>query len=260
MSVAAIRLPRVSNTTDVEALACEPGVDVTWVDDPASVAAADLVVVPGTRATVDDLRWLTGRGIGAALVQRSAAGRPILGICGGFQMLGRRIQDGVESGGESGVGAVPGPVDGLGIFDVDVRFDEQKTVRRACGVVEGIRVAGYEIHHGVVTRSGEAPWLSDDDRGPEGAVRGAVRGTHWHGLLACDDFRRELLRRVGAESGSGYAPAAGVSFDAVRAAQVDAIADLVEAHLDMTAVGEIITRGTDPGLPTIVSGLRTPAV
>ena len=87
LSVAAIRLPRISNSTDVEALACEPGVDVTWVADPTSVRTADLVVVPGTRATVADLAWLRERDLDVALTERAARHAAILGICGGFQML-----------------------------------------------------------------------------------------------------------------------------------------------------------------------------
>ncbi|GAA1480462.1 cobyric acid synthase [Gordonia sinesedis] len=249
LRVAAIRLPRVSNTTDVEALACEPGVDVTWVDDPAAVAAADLAVLPGTRATVADLAWLTARGLGRALIARAAAGRPILGICGGYQMLGRRIADDVESP----AGTV---VDGLGILDVDIAFAAHKTARRAHGTADGFAVNGYEIHHGHPVRSAESPWLVDDITGPEGAVRGSVRGTHWHGLLAADAFRRDLLRHIAAEAGRPDFDPVGVEFDAVRAAQVDTIADLVDTHVDVDAIIEIITRGADPTLPTITSGLR----
>ncbi|MCE5288988.1 MAG: cobyric acid synthase, partial [Nocardiaceae bacterium] len=95
LRVAAIRLPRISNSTDVEALACEPGVAVSWVTDPAQVAAADLVVVPGSKSTVSDLAWLRERGLADALTARTG---PILAICGGYQMLGKQILDDVESG------------------------------------------------------------------------------------------------------------------------------------------------------------------
>ncbi|MGV9712380.1 cobyric acid synthase [Gordonia sp. NPDC003424] len=248
LSVAAIRLPRVSNSTDVEALACEPGVDVTWVDDPASVTAADLAVLPGTRATVADLAWVRERGIGAALVDRARRGRPVIGICGGFQMLGRRIDDRVESGG--------GVVDGLGILDVDVRFHPDKTVRQVAGHAAGVAIAGYEIHHGLLAGSSEKPWIVDDAHGPEGAVDGVVRGTHWHGLLANDDFRRDLLRRVAAEAGKpGFVVAEATVVDDVRTAQVDLIADLIDTHLDTVALTTVIERGADPGLPTITHHL-----
>ncbi len=247
LSVAAIRLPRVSNSTDVEALACEPDVDVIWVDDPAAVAAADLAVLPGSRATVADLAWLRERGLDAALARRAAAGRPVLGICGGFQMLGRRITDDVES--------PSGTVDGLGLLDVDVVFHPDKTLRRFSGVGGDHRVEGYEIHHGRVTRSGEATWLHDDEYGPEGARRGGVYGTHCHGLLESDDFRRSFLREIAAAAGRrGFDPAPGLSVAARRAAQLDLLADLVDEHLDTAAVDRLITEGP-PALPDILSWL-----
>ena len=98
LSVAAIRLPRISNSTDVEALACEPGVVVRWVTDAADLADADVVVIPGSKATVADLAWLRERGLDTAVTAHAATGRTVLGICGGFQMLCRRIDDPVESG------------------------------------------------------------------------------------------------------------------------------------------------------------------
>ncbi|OBC12850.1 cobyric acid synthase CobQ [Gordonia sp. 852002-50816_SCH5313054-c] len=244
LSVAAIRLPRISNSTDVEALACEPGVDVTWVADPASVRAADLVVVPGTRATVADLAWLRERGLDVALTERAARHGAILGICGGFQMLGRRIVDSVESSG----GAV---VDGLGLLDVDVRFEPEKVLRTTTGVVDGVEVAGYEIHHGRVVDSSEASWIDDDEQGPEGARRDAIWGTHWHGLLASNEFRRRYLREVAAVAGKHFEPAGDTDVAAIRGRQLDLMADLVTAHLDMAAICDIIGSGAPRRAPTI---------
>ena len=244
LSVAAIRLPRISNSTDVEALACEPGVDVTWVADPASVRAADLVVVPGTRATVADLAWLRERGLDVALTERAARHGAILGICGGFQMLGRRIVDSVESSG----GAV---VDGLGLLDVDVRFEPEKVLRTTTGVVDKVEVTGYEIHHGRVVDSSEASWIDDDEQGPEGARRDAIRGTHWHGLLASNEFRRRYLREVAAVAGKHFEPAGDTDIAAIRGRQLDLMADLVTAHLDMAAICDIIGSGAPRRAPTI---------
>ena len=118
LRVAAIRLPRISNSTDVEALACEPGVLVRWITDPADVADTDLVVLPGSKATVADLSWLQERGLAAAIAEHARAGKPVLGICGGLQMLCRRIEDTVESG--------RGEVAGLGLLDADIVFSETK--------------------------------------------------------------------------------------------------------------------------------------
>src|SRR6202008_934154 len=109
---AAVRLPRMSNSTDVEALACEPGVLVRWTAGPTDMADADVVVVPGSKATAADLAWLRDRGLADAVVAHARAGKPVLGICGGFQMLCSRIDDRVESH--------VGVIDGLGLLDANV--------------------------------------------------------------------------------------------------------------------------------------------
>ncbi|WP_039880535.1 cobyric acid synthase [Gordonia rubripertincta] len=245
LRVAAIRLPRISNSTDVEALACEPGVDVTWVDDPGSVAAADLVVIPGTRATVSDLAWMRDRGLAEAVIARAARGAPVVAICGGFQMMARTIDDVIESG--------RGRVDGLGVFDLDISFAAEKTLRQVGGTGRGGEViSGYEIHHGRVVGSREDAWIVDDAAGPEGAVRGAVRGTHWHGLLANDAFRRRLLTEVAAEAGvRDFRVAGDTVVEAIRRRQVDTMADLVGEHLDMDAVMHLIENGPPASAPVI---------
>ncbi|MCM6774017.1 cobyric acid synthase [Nocardia sp. CDC159] len=251
LSVAAIRLPRISNSTDVEALACEPGVAVRWVSEPSRLTEADLVVLPGTKATVSDLNWLRRTGIADALTARAAAGRPILGICGGYQMLGRRIVDRVESG--------AGEVAGLGLLDLDVEFADPKILRRTEGYgPDAIPVRGYEIHHGRVRRTTDPAWLDLDD-GPEGSVRGPIWGTHLHGLLESDDFRRSWLREVAAHSGrSAFTVAPDTSVAAVRTAQLDLLADLIEEHLDLDHLERLLTAGAPMGLPTLAVGLDAP--
>ncbi len=242
LRVAAIRLPRVSNTTDVEALACEPGVDVVWVDDAASVESADLVVLPGTRATVSDLAWLRGRGIDAALLERARRGAPVLAICGGYQMLSRRIVDDVESG--------LGGVDGLGILDEDIEFASEKVLRQVSGtaIESRIPVRGYEIHHGRVVRTTESAWLVDDQSKPDGVRRDAVWGTHWHGVLANDEFRRRWLSDVAAACGRrDFVVSANTSYDGMRVRQLDAIADLIASSIDARALCGVIAEAGRPG-------------
>ncbi|WP_035718785.1 cobyric acid synthase [Gordonia shandongensis] len=247
LSVAAVRLPRISNSTDVEALACEPDVDVVWVDDPAAVRQADLAVLPGTRATIDDLAWLRRTGIADAVVARAAQGRPLLGICGGFQMLGRELVDTVESG--------AGRVGGLGVFDLDIEFRRTKTLREFHGDDGRAPVDGYEIHHGAVVRSGEAPWLHERTLGPEGAQRGAVYGTHCHGLLESDDFRRGLLRDVAVAAGrGGFSPDPSVDVTGVRTGQLDLMADLITEHIDMPEIHRLLD-GRSRRRPTVLSWL-----
>jgi adenosylcobyric acid synthase len=242
LRVAAIRLPRISNSTDVEALACEPGVLVRWATDPAEVADADVVVIPGSKATVADLQWLRERGLADAVHAHAASGRPVLGICGGFQMLCRRIDDTVETR--------SGTVAGLGLLDADIEFAAEKVLRHWDGPPYG-----YEIHHGRVTRCAEAGWFQADGS-PQGFVRDAVYGTHWHGLLDNDDFRRCWLRDAAAAAGrTGFQVADDVSVPARRDAQLDVMADLLAAHLDLDAVLALLDGGP-PVRPTVTSALR----
>ena len=253
LSVAAIRLPRISNSTDVEALACEPGVDVTWVDDASAVAAADIAIVPGTRATVSDLAWLRSRGIDAALRTRAERGRPIIGICGGYQMLARAIVDDVESG--------SGRVDGLGLLDMTIRFDTDKITRQVTGHADTaagrVPIRGYEIHHGRAADSADDPWIAQGHNEiKEGSVRGGIRGTHWHGLLENDAFRRDILTTLAAEAGKpDFDVAPDTSVAAIRTAQVDLIADLLTHHVDLDALLHLIDTGAQAAVPTITHAL-----
>ncbi|GAA1281757.1 cobyric acid synthase [Pseudonocardia aurantiaca] len=243
LRVAVVRLPRISNATDAEALACEPGVAVRYVTEPSRLADADLVVLPGSKATVSDLEWLRRTGLADAVAAHAGAGRPVLGICGGYQMLGRRIHDPhlVEGG----------SADGLGLLDLEVAFDAEKHLGNPVGTAWGEPVRGYEIHHGRVVHSGD-PTLLDG----EGSDRGVVLGTHWHGLLENDGFRRALLCRVAEQAGRrGFVPATDTCFAAERTAQLDLLGDLVEKHIDVSSLEHVFNHGAPSDLPTVTTGL-----
>ncbi|MEO5878147.1 MAG: cobyric acid synthase, partial [Streptosporangiaceae bacterium] len=158
LRVAVVRLPRISNFTDLDALSAEPGVVVRFVTGPGELADADLIVLPGSRATVDDLAWLRARGL-AREIERLA--KPVLGICGGYQMLAETIVDDVES--------KTGTTRGLGLLPVTVSFGAEKTLSRPVGSAFGETVHGYEIHHGVATVHGGEPFL-------DGCRQGGVFG------------------------------------------------------------------------------------
>ncbi|MFI2072038.1 cobyric acid synthase [Streptomyces triculaminicus] len=240
LRVAVCAVPLMSNFTDVDALAAEPGVVVRFVDRPEELADADLVVVPGTRGTVRALAWLRERGLADALARRAAEGRPVLGVCGGFQLLGERIEDEVES--RAGV------VEGLGLLPVRVRFAAEKTLARPVGTALGERVEGYEIHHGVAdVHGGDEPFL-------DGCRVGAVWGTHWHGSLESDGFRRAFLRRVAQAAGRAFVPAPDTSFPALREEQLDRLGDLIEEHADTDALLRLIEDGVPAGAPFIPPG------
>ncbi|WP_367136124.1 MULTISPECIES: cobyric acid synthase [Streptomyces] len=244
LRVAVCAVPLMSNFTDVDALAAEPGVVVRFVDRAEELADADLVVVPGTRGTVRALAWLRERGLADALARRAAEGRPVLGICGGFQVLGERIEDEVES--RAGV------VEGLGLLPVRIRFAAEKTLARPVGTALGEPVEGYEIHHGVAdVRGGDEPFL-------DGCRVGAVWGTHWHGSLESDGFRRAFLRRVAEAAGRAFVPAPDTSFAALREEQLDRLGDLIEEHADTDALLRLIEDGVPKGVPFIPPGAPAP--
>ncbi len=227
LRVAAIRLPRISNATDLDALAAEPGVDVFATASPSDVTSADLVVLPGSRSTLADLDWLRRLGLADALVARAASGRPILGICGGYQMLAETIDDPVES--------ARGTEPGLGLLPAIVRFGTDKALGRPRGEWRGHEVAGYEIHHGVVEPTGGEPFL-------DGVRHGNTWGTIWHGAFENDGFRRAWLSELATTVGSPWRPATEAPGFAERRTQMlDDLADALEAYVDLDALRDLAT-------------------
>ncbi|MGI9119278.1 MAG: cobyric acid synthase [Acidimicrobiales bacterium] len=249
LDVVAVRFPRMANLTDLDALALEPGVEVRLVADSRAVGRPDLVILPGTKATVDDLAWLQDRRLDRAI---AACGALVLGICGGMQMMGRHITDHVESG--------RGEVDALGWLDVSTGFGPDKVTRQRRGHAMGEEVSGYQIHHGRVTRHERAAaWIHLHDRYghlDEGAVNvtdNRFLGTTLHGVFESDGFRAAFLTEVSRRAGKRFATAdhrrkrygasAQMSFAEAREAQFDRLADVVEDHLDHEALDDIIARG-----------------
>ncbi len=227
LRVAVVRLPRVSNLTDVEALAAEPGVDVLVTTEPDVVDGADLAVLPGSRATVSDLAWLRSAGIATAVAARARRGAPVLGICGGYQMLAGTIEDPDEASRTA--------TDGLGLLPTRVDVSPVKVLGRPVGAWHGHRVEAYEIHHGVASVVGDAePFL-------DGFRRGQVWGTMWHGSLENDDFRRAWLTEVAAAAGSSWqAQPAAPAYGARREEMIETLADALDEHVDL----ELLLAGT----------------
>jgi adenosylcobyric acid synthase len=239
LDVAVVRLRWMSNFTDVDALAAEPGVGVRFTRSPVDIERADLVVIPGTKATVADLERLRRDGLDQALARRARAGAPILGICGGYQLLGRRIEDDVES--RAGV------VDGLGLLPVDTVFNPDKLLRRTAGTSTRFgAVTGYEIRHGDPRPDAGAEPLLDG----EGCVQGNVIGSSWHGLLEGDAFRRALLAWVASERGRDWRPG-DVPFADVRERRLDVLGDLVDEHVDRDVLDALLAGGVPTDLPTL---------
>jgi adenosylcobyric acid synthase len=250
LDVVVVRLPRISNHDDVAPLEHEPGVDVRFVDRPEDVAAADLAILPGSKSTVADLAWLRRSGLSEALVARALRGQPVLGLCGGCQMLGEGVWDphGVES-------STPF-VAGLGLLPLETRFVAQKTTAQVraraasasfLAAPEDGALEGYEIHMGQVTRrdpgapaclvlearNGAAVELADGAVSPDGHVV----GTLVHGLFENPPVRARLVAALHARRGSSApaAPATTAGATWSRSAEYDRVADALERGLTPAA-------------------------
>jgi adenosylcobyric acid synthase len=218
-------LPRIANFDDLDPLKLEPSIDLVMVPPGRPIPAqAALVILPGSKATIADLAALRAEGWDIDLVAHHRRGGMILGLCGGYQMLGSGIAD------PDGLEGMPATVAGLGLLDVTTRLATRKALRQVDGVALGAPVTGYEMHMGVTTGPAtvRAPLVRFADGRRDGACSptGTVMGTYVHGLLAHPAFRHALLARIGV-AGEGGAYHADVD------AALDAIAGDLERHLDM---------------------------
>jgi len=234
IDVCVLRLPTVSNFTDMDALATLPGVSVRYAKQPTEVGNPDLLILPGAKDTLSDLRWLRHRGLDRSTLAAAARGIPILGLCGGFQILGRSLVD------RSGTGGSAGHLDGLGLLDVSTQFAPDKQVRTVHGTTQagwllpaGLPVSGYEIHQGL-TPAGATPMLTLDQ--PDGAVCGLVAGTYLHGLLDSGPVRSALVNALRARKALPPLTDAPEDLSAFRERQYEAAADLLEEHVDLSAL------------------------
>ncbi len=240
IDVAVVRLPRLSNFTDFDPLALEPGVRLRYVSTPAALNGADLVVLPGSKTTVSDLDWLRRRGFSAAIEAVLAQGGVLLGICAGYQMLGTVIDDEHESR--------AGRVAGLGLIEVETSFVREKTTRQSRGRdLEGNPVSGYEVHHGL-PRSAESlePWFvleRDDGAVPEGVATEQIFATSLHGLFEGDQFRWAFLSGIARRRGKSVF-VGEMSYESRRQAEIDKVADSLEENLDLQRLEAVLGEAT----------------
>jgi adenosylcobyric acid synthase len=228
MRVVVVRLPHIANFTDFAPLEAEPGVDLVYAEEPGALPGAALVVLPGSKDTIGDLRALKARGFAAALAAHRARGGFVLGVCGGYQMLGRVVADpyGVESGGEETA---------LGWLPVWTTLAREKITRRvrARWRPDGPDFEGYEIHAGVIAGDAPARPLLDVEGEAEGCASadGRVWGTHLHGLFESGPARRHVLEWARGAPALAEAPAP-LDHRARREAAYDRLADALAAALD----------------------------
>ncbi|MCD7859553.1 MAG: cobyric acid synthase [Firmicutes bacterium] len=244
VDIAVIRLPKLSNFTDFSALDAMPGVGVRYVERVKELKRPDLVILPGTKSTIADLRWLRESGLEAAILRLCNEGVMIIGICGGYQMLGQSVTD--AEGSEGG-----GSIYGMGLLPVRTQFAAEKQRTRVSGVglpgtlLEGATAEGYEIHMGrTVLDPGAEPLLRLENGALDGCIRQNVLGSYLHGFFDRAEIRTrivaELCRRKGI---SPDLRAADFDYAAYRQRQYDLLADTVRENLDMAQVYRILEEG-----------------
>jgi adenosylcobyric acid synthase len=250
LTIAVARLPRIANFDDFEPLAREPGIRVRLARTPEDLEGADLIVLPGSKNTAEDLGWLRRTGLAAAIAAAVAKGRRVVGICGGFQMLGLAVHD--PHCVESAAATTPG----LGLLNAETWLEPEKTTVRVRGRVSdvlgpfvgaaGSSIEAYEIHAGrtdvretrrpfeILTRRGAAVQQLDG----AASADGNVVGTYLHGLLANDELRRALLSYLAERRGVAPDPRWGTPSSASE--RYDRLADIVGASCDLGAIGKLV--------------------
>ena len=232
LDIAIVRLPHISNFTDFMPLEQHPLLGVRYVQNARTFGTPDLILLPGTKNTIDDLLWLRQSGLEPALLKLAARGTPVFGVCGGYQMLGETLDD--PTGSESGR---PQTLRGLGLLPTRTVFTEQKRRTQAeaaavAGPFAGAALTGYEIHTGRTEVRG-LPFCTQADGQPEGCVQGDVFGTYLHGLFDTGELTEKLVEFLCKRKGIRPESAALIPMEQYRQQQFDLLADGVRSALDL---------------------------
>ena len=233
LDIAVIRLPHLSNFTDFSPLEEHPAIGLRYVGRTEKLGTPDLIILPGTKNTMGDLQWLRASGLAEAILTLHSAGTPVLGICGGYQMLGQSLSDpmGVEQ---------QGSFEGLGLLPCETVFTAGKTRTRktgicAAGPFAGAKLEGYELHMGRTICRGQ-PFCRLDDGREDGCIRGDVFGTYLHGLFDTGELTAKLAQWLAERKGitvPDFSPEPRILY---RNRQYDLLADAVRQSLDMRAI------------------------
>lgn len=236
IDIAVIRFPRLSNFTDFAPLENHPVMGVRYVDEASKLGKPDLIILPGTKNTIEDLLWMRQNGLESVILKAAAAQTPILGVCGGYQMLGAIVSDP-----EGTEGKTPGLVlHGMGLLPIKTVFTPRKRRARVTATVvdgpwNGAALEGYEIHTGITQVEGQ-PFCRLSDGDAEGCRRGLVFGTYLHGLFDTGELTVKLADWLCIRKGIEPRKAAPVNHTVFQQLQFDKLADTVRAALDLKTV------------------------
>jgi adenosylcobyric acid synthase len=227
---------RIANFDDLDPLSQDPSFRVTLVKPGEPLPLdADLVLLPGSKSTIADLQFLREQGWDQDLMTLRRHGKSVIGLCGGYQMLGKYIHD------PDGIEGMAGRVDGLGLLDIETTLTEQKTLTHTTGIETrtGAAISGYEIHLGQTTGADTAQPMVHHIEGRDGinvdgaiSPDGQVAGCYMHGLFASDTFRSAWLNRHGKASSQ-------IVFDQQIDTTLDQLANHLAAHADLDAIARI---------------------
>ncbi|MGN0709553.1 MAG: cobyric acid synthase [Anaerovoracaceae bacterium] len=238
IDIAVIRLPRLSNFTDFSPLEAHPLLGVRYVREAKKLGAPDLVILPGTKNTMDDLVWLRESGLESEILKLAAKGTPVFGVCGGYQMLGKVLHNPNHTEGDRD------ELHGLGLLPTETTFTPEKTRTRFKADVlaepfKGASIDGYEIHMGV-TKTEAEPFCVLENGHKEGCVYGDVFGTYLHGLFDTGELTEKLAAYLCAKKGMDVSDVKPVSHAEYKEQQYDILAEGVREALDMDKIYQII--------------------
>jgi len=239
LDAAVVRLPRISNFTDFTPLEEHPQIGVRYVDDPRKLGEPDLVILPGTKSTIGDLLWLRQNGLESAIQKLAASGALVLGVCGGYQMLGQVIHDP-----EAVEHAAGGSLRGMGLLPIETTFLPEKSRTRVqatvlAGELAGARLDGYEIHMGRTEVKGDPFCVLEDGR-KDGCAGDGVWGTYLHGLFDTGELVQKLAALLCKRKGLRVETAQAVSHAAYQQTQLDLLAEGVRQALDMDQIYRVM--------------------
>jgi adenosylcobyric acid synthase len=255
IDIAVIRLPRISNFTDFNVFECIPGVTIRYVKSAGELKNPDMIILPGTKNTMGDLLWMRQNGLESSILKHAASGKPIFGVCGGYQMLGVKLSDpyGVESG---------GTMAGMGLLPAETVFAREKTRTQVKGRfsshmtgllqdLSGVEIEGYEIHMGQTQilddQEGYLAVLEEISGKPAseavGMCRDNIYGSYIHGIFDKEDVAKTLVSALYRAKGLDGGEIAGLNVQAYKERQYDLLAQGIRENVDMDRLYRILEEG-----------------